>query len=154
MAKQVNKSARQAVREKKIKISVRLLPSTLAKMRSRAEEMGYGEGISLLAQKLLLDYVPLVKKWQKVIGSPSMFLRNKRKTQTLNLDAALLYVYSVESVRLRMVRRTDLIEAVLILALGQKDDATERLTMLNAVSNGKSLTFEASSSEGKAKNLT
>lgn len=129
--------------EAKVKISVRLLPTTVQMLREATLKAGFSDQISLYAQKLLESYVPTVAKWDRVNGVPSEEVRHERKTQTLTVSATLLYQYSLESLRLHMRRRTDLIEAVLILALGHKSEVVRRRRLLSAEpsTDGKSMTI-------------
>lgn len=127
----------------KVKISVRLLPSTVQHLRDATLQAGFSDQISLYAQKLLEEFLPVVRKWQVVHGMPSDEVRHERKTQTLTVSATLLSSYSLESLRLHMVRRTDLLEAVLIIALGQKSEVVRRRRSMSAetANDGRSMTI-------------
>lgn len=129
--------------ESKIKISVRLLPSTLQSLRDGAVSAGFANQISLYAESVLKDLLPIIAKWQNVHGVPSDAVRHERKTVTLKVSLSLLDQFSLETVRLHMRRRTDLIEAALIIGLGQRTEVARRRRLLSVEpsTDGRSMTL-------------
>lgn len=111
------KTSKPGIASDKEKMSMRLLPDTIERIRKGTAEAGFEKEISLFIGKLLEDTLPHIQKLNKLEGFSGPDVRAKRETLLVKISRDLIFEYVLQAHRLHLKRRVDVVEAALLLGL-------------------------------------